>query len=176
VAPPQRAASIADPTPTLVVVVTNHADWRRVEEEGWYRIPLKRAPQPVAAAYLAFYLTKPFGDAAWQVASYAPVLRYSTASRRELLPEEPDHPRAGEQYYRVDLGPVHRLARPVPSRRLRRVSFIPTTFGCLHTAADVAELWQGDESAAILWTHFPDVALKATKRLELDEAHEEWRR
>jgi hypothetical protein len=152
------------------VVVNNRADWRRVAVEGWYRIPLKHAPQPVAATYLAFYLTRPFGVDAWQVAYYAPVLRYSTASRRELLPDEPDHPRADERYYCVAVGPVQRLARPVSSRCLRRITFIPTTFGCLHTATDVTELWQVDEATAILWTHFPDAALKATKRLDLEEA------
>ena len=45
----------------LVVLVNNLADWRRVVEEGWYRIPLRSAPQPVAASYLAFYQSRVFG-------------------------------------------------------------------------------------------------------------------
>ena len=43
--------------PVLVVVVNNAPDWQRVLHEGWYRIPFKQAPHPVAADYLAFYLT-----------------------------------------------------------------------------------------------------------------------
>lgn len=163
---------IADPdrsAPTLVVVVNNRRDWQRVINEGWYRIPLKHAPHPVAAEALAFYLTRPFGADAWQVAWYAPALRYQIVTRRELLPAEPDHPRAGERYYRIVLGPVRRLERPIPSRRLRRVTFIPTTFGQLLTAEDVADLWQIDDVTPMLWTQFHDAALKATARLNLEE-------
>ncbi|HEX6289983.1 MAG TPA: hypothetical protein VFZ66_12375 [Herpetosiphonaceae bacterium] len=163
----QRADSIDPAAPTLVVVVNNRRDWQRVCEEQWYRIPLSRAPHPVAALYLAFYLTRPLGAAVWQVGFYAPALRYNQMTRRELLPDEPDHPRAAEQYYRVALGPVQRLAHPIPSRRLRRITFIPTTFGRLSTAADVADLWQPDDATEVLWADFRDAALKATKRLSL---------
>lgn len=163
-------ASSLDPSaPVLVVVVNNRQDWQRVINEGWYRIPLKHAPYPVAAEALAFYLTRPFGADAWQVSWFAPTVRYQLVTRRELLPGEPDHPRAAEQYYRIALGPAQRLLRAVPSRRLRRISFIPTTFGQLLTAADVAELWQVDDTAQVLWTHFHDAAIKATARLNLEE-------
>lgn len=155
--------------PTLVVVVNNRQDWQRVINEGWYRIPLEHAPHPVAAEALAFYLTRPFGADAWQVAWYAPTLRYQIVTRRELLPAEPDHPRAGEGYYRIALGPVRRLERPITSQRLRRVTFIPTTFGQLLTATDVADLWQIDDVTPMLWTQFHDAAIKATARLNLEE-------
>lgn len=163
------ASSLDPAAPVLVVVVNNRQDWRRVIEERWYRIPLKHAPHPVAAEALAFYLTRPFGNDAWQVAWYAPTLRYQLVTRRELLPAEPDHPRATERYYRIALGPVQRLERSISSQRLRRVTFIPTTFGRLLTAADVADLWQIDDVAAMLWTHFRDAAIKATARLNLEE-------
>lgn len=155
--------------PVLVVVVNNRRDWQRVINEGWYRIPLKYVPHPVAAEALAFYLTRPFGADAWQVAWYAPTLRYQLVSRRELLPDEPDHPRAEERYYRIALGPVRRLERPILSRHLRRITFIPTTFGQLLTATDVAELWQIDDVTPMLLTHFPDAVIKATARLNLEE-------
>ena len=43
--------------PALVVIVNNQADWQRVEHEGWYRIPKRSAPLPLAADVLAFYFT-----------------------------------------------------------------------------------------------------------------------
>jgi hypothetical protein len=164
----QRVADTHGSAPTLVVVVTNQRDWRRVIAEGWYRIPLRHAPHPVAAEYLAFYLTRPFGAAAWQIGSYAPVLRYTLMLRRELLPDEPDHPHADSHYYRIAVGPMRQLAEPILSRRLRRITFIPTTLGRLHTATDVAELWQIDDEQALLWTEFRDAAVKATRRLALE--------
>ncbi len=151
------------------MLVNNRRDWQRVVDEGWYRIPLKHAPTPLAADLLAFYFTKTFGTQAHQVCYYAPVLRYRTATRRELLPNEADHPRAHERYVRIDLGPVADLPRPIPSRALRRVTFIGTTWERLCTADDVAALWQHDDTCAVLWDQFPDAIRKASQRLELEE-------
>ena len=153
----------------LVVVVNNRHDWQRVVDERWYRVPLKHAPQSVAVDYLAFYLTKPFGVDAWHVPFFAPVHRYHLQRRVELLPDEPDHPRADELYYRIEFGAVQRLERPVPSRRLRRVVFIPTTWERLCLAEDVAELWMTNDTSDLVWTHFPDAAHKATSRLQIEE-------
>ena len=52
-------------------------------------------------------------------------------TRAELLPDEPDHPRAGDSYYKIEIGPLQPLPRPVPSRALRRIAFIPTTLSRL---------------------------------------------
>lgn len=159
---------VASARPTLVVLVNNQRDWQRVLNERWYRIPLAHAPLPSAALYLAFYLSRVFGDDAWQVSCYAPVLRYELLRRREVLPDEPCHPRADALYYRIALGQIQRLARPVPSRRLRRMTFIPTTLERLLDAADVADLWHVDD-ADLVWHTFPDAARKATRRLALEE-------
>src|SRR5205807_9860691 len=51
----------------LVVVVNNADDWQRIRDEGWYRIPVSRAPQQVGADTLAFYLTQRAGDFPWQI-------------------------------------------------------------------------------------------------------------
>lgn len=160
--------SARDPQPALVVIVNNRRDWQRVVEQGWYRIPADRAPYPLAARWLAFFFTRTFGADAWSVTWYAPIARYRLATRRELIPDEPDHPRADRQYFQIQIGAPARLDRPIPSRRLRRVVFIPTTLDRLHTAADVADLWQIDDEA-LLWREFRDAALKATRRLEIEE-------
>ncbi len=153
----------------LVVLVNNPADWRRVTDEGWYRIPLRHAPQPVAVSFLAFYLSQAFGSDAYQVRFYAPVLRYQTLTRRELIPEQPAHPRATERYYRIDVGQLNELERPVPSRRLRRITFIPTTLGRLQEADEINDLWIGDDVEDILWSLFRDAGIKAERRLEIGE-------
>ena len=158
-----------DDAPVLVVLVNNQADWRRVVAEGWYRIPLKRAPWPVAASFLAFYLSQVFGADAFQVRYYAAVRRYQIMTRAELLPDESSHPRAAERYYRVALGPVEELERPVPSRRLRRVTFIPTTLHRLRAATEINDLWLGDDVEELVWELFRDAAVKATRRLAIGE-------
>jgi hypothetical protein len=135
----------------LVAVITRPLDLRNVREQGWYRIPLKRAPRALAAEYLAFYQTAAFGAERWAVRFLAPVQRVSVATRAELLPEESRHPRAAERYYRFALGPLMALPAPIPSRRLRRLSFIPTTYGQLLRARDVVELWHPLEDRQVGW-------------------------
>jgi hypothetical protein len=135
----------------LVAVVTRPRDLEKARDEGWYRVPLARAPRTLAAAYLAFYQTAAFGAERWAVRYIAAVRAVDIATRVALLPDEPGHPRAAERYYRFALGPLEALPAPVPSRRLRRVTFIPTTFGQLLRARDVVELWHPDEDARAAW-------------------------
>ncbi len=143
-----------EPQRVLVVIVNNRRDWELVRREGWYRIPLARAPRQVAADYLAFYQTAVFGDEKWAVNYYAPVRRYRVVTRRELLPDEADHPRANERYFKVELGPVQPLPRPIPSRRLRRITFIPTTLERLLNAEEINDLWIGHTTEEHLWAAF----------------------
>jgi hypothetical protein len=129
----------------LVGVVTRPSDLALAREEGWYRVPLARVPTHLAAEYLALYQTAAFGEERWAVRYYAAIMRYRLALRRELLPAEADHPRANDRYYRVEIGPLRMLDRPVPARRLRRVVFIATTFGQLQLARDVRDLFNPPE-------------------------------
>lgn len=135
----------------LVAVVPSARDWERIRREGWYRIPLARAPRRLGAEYLAFYHTKGGGDLRWTISYYAAVRGFRLARRRELVPDEPDHPRADDLYYRVDLGPVEPLPRPIPSRKLRRVTFIATTLGRLLSASEINDLWEREAARDRLW-------------------------
>src|SRR5262245_30439394 len=115
----------------LVAVLTRPRDLAAARDEGWYRIPLRRAPRGMAAEYLAFYQTAAFGAERWAVRYIAAVRAVEIAARTALLPDEPGHTRAAERYYRFALGPLLALPTALPSRRLRRISFIPTTYGQL---------------------------------------------
>ncbi|WP_129633017.1 hypothetical protein [Candidatus Oscillochloris fontis] len=131
----------------LVAILPHQRDLELAREAGWYRVPLARLPSHFAAEYLAFYQPAIFGAERWTIRYYAPVLRYRIALRRELLPAEPQHPRAEERYYQIDIGPLATLPLPIPARRLRRVSFINTTIGQLRRAHDVADLFHPAEDA-----------------------------
>jgi len=136
----------------LVVVVPSAQDWARVQNEHWYRIPVRRAPPRVGARYLAFYHTAACGeDLRWRVCYYAAVQGYRIVSRCALLPDEPDHPRADDLYYRVALGPLLALPRPIPSHSLRRVTFIASTLGALLGATEINDLWDRETARDRLW-------------------------
>ncbi len=144
----------------LVAVVNNRADLRRAASEGWYRIPQRRAPRRVGADYLAFYQTGAFESEteARTVSFYAAIRRYQLLSRAELLPDEADHARAEEYYFRIEIGPLMRLARPVPATTFRRLTFIHTTLERLLNAKDVKELKLEAEPFQALWS-----ALRASR-------------
>ena len=128
-------------TPVLVAVVTQARDLARAQAEGWYRLPLAHAPPRLGCEVLALYQTGAWGAEGRCVRWWGWVQGMRVRRRRELLPDEADHPRADDLYLCFDLGPLRALGRPVPARRLRRVVFIPTTWGRLVQADDVAQLW-----------------------------------
>lgn len=152
--------AMEDDAPVLVAVLNNPRDWQIARERGWYRIPLGQVPRRVAADYLAFYQTGAFGEEGHAVNYYAPIRAFHVARRAELLPEEADHPRAQERYYKIEIGPLQRLERPVRSRRLRRVSFIPTTLHRLLVAEEINDLWWRDDRQERLQRALREVGLQ----------------
>ena len=163
-------APIPDETPVLVVVLNDAADLARARDLGWYRIPLAHAPRRVAADYLAFYQTGAFPpDERWAVRWLAPVRGYGTAARRELIPAEPNHPRADERYHRIDLGALEPLPRPIPSRRLRRITFIPTTLARLLEADEINDLWIKSSAQERLWAALKQADIEAERQYPLRE-------
>jgi hypothetical protein len=134
----------------LVGIVPRLADWERVRQEHWYRIPVARAPRRIAAEYLAFYHPKVFKDLRWTITYYAPIEAYHIVPRRELLPDEADHPRGDDLYYKLEIGPLQALPAPIPSRNLRRVTFILTTLSRLYQAREINDLWLKEKANAPL--------------------------
>lgn len=137
----------------LVAVVNNRDDFRRIADEGWYRIPQRRAPDRVGADFLAFYQTSAFADSgeANTITWLASTERYRLATRSELIPDERDHPRAADYYYRVDLGALQRLPKPVQAATWRRLAFVHTTLGTLLRAQDVKDLVLENDPFDTLW-------------------------
>ena len=148
----------------LVAIINRPRDLAAARDEGWYRIPLARAPRALHAEYLAFYQTAAFGPERWAVRDLAEVRTVSITTRAALLPAETGHPRAGERYLRFAIGPLRALPVPVLSRRLRRITFIPTTAGQLLRAYDVAELWRPLEDATTGWEELWGAGVNQTTR------------
>ena len=152
-------------TPALVGVVARKRDWELVRSEHWYRIPVRTAPEGLdRVRYLAFYQTKLFGDEKWAVNWYVPVRGIGRAKRRELLPDEPTHPRAGADYYKVALGELKRLPSPIPSWRWRRIVFIPTSLERLLHAQEINDLFKVSPIEDKLYFTLKDSGLPAERQ------------
>ena len=124
----------------LVGVLKNKRDLNILLTENWYRMPVARAPRR-PFHYLAFYQPAIFGRRGKRIQYYARVLNCQTFKRSDLLPEESGHPRAGDYYFRVRVGKIKKLSRPIRNIIPRRVSFGFTTLNCLLKSKDVLQLY-----------------------------------
>lgn len=165
---PEEAEYQVGDEQVLVVIVPTLQDWAHVTEDHWYRIPLARAPQRLGAQYLAFYHTKRFGEMRWSIRHYAPVERYALVRRVDLFPSAPDHPRADEYYFKVELGPLETLSHPIPSEKLRRITFITTTLERLLQAREITELWSRELAQDRLWQALKERGVYACYGYEIE--------
>lgn len=131
----------------LVAVINQPRDLEIARVLGWYRIPLQTAPKTMRVDWLAFFQTAVFGEERWSVRYIAQVRGYEMVTRQDLLQDETDHPRAKEPYFKLQLGPVLELPRPIPSRRWKRFTFLYTLSGRLLEARDVKDLRISSPSA-----------------------------
>lgn len=125
----------------LVAIIPNKRDFKILTNQLWYRIPVKSAPKKFQFDYIAFYLPKVFGEEKWQIKYYAEVKDITIVKRKELLPDEPLHPRANEPYFKVNLTSLKELSNPIKSNRGRRIVFIRTTWEKLRTAKEINDLF-----------------------------------
>lgn len=126
----------------LVAIVPRKKDWKILGEKHWYRIPVKSAPDiATQLKYLAFYQPKIFGDEKWSVNYYAEVKELEIVKRIDLLPDEPKHIRAIKDYYKFTIEELKKLPHFIPSKKWRRIVFIPTTLGKLMRAKEINDLY-----------------------------------
>jgi hypothetical protein len=125
----------------LVAPMPHPADFRLLQTQGWYRIPYRSAPKGLYAELYAFYFGGAFGAQKWAIHATAQRLGHELVRRRDLFPDQPDHPRADDWYYRVQLGPVQFLERPIISLQWRRITFLHTTWDRFREATEINDLF-----------------------------------
>ena len=118
---------------------------------GWYRIPLRTAPKVVAVDYLAFYQPASFGERGGQIEFVSEVRGHELATRAELLRDEADHPRAREEYYKIQIGAMEKLTSPIVAESWKRITFLYTTGEYLLNAKSVNDLVVQSDERQLLW-------------------------
>lgn len=151
----------------LVALMNNRRDFAIARDQHWYRIPVKSAPRGIDSRYLAFYQTTAFGAEKWSIQYRAEVERLETVARIELLPDEPQHPRAQEKYFQFHLHELEQLSRPIISRRGRRIVFIPTTLSKFNLATEINDLFHESPLEDLLWKHLRRINLTAERQFHL---------
>ncbi|MBI4630650.1 MAG: hypothetical protein HY740_02845, partial [Chloroflexi bacterium] len=97
---------------------------------------------------------------------------HELTTRAELLRTEKDHPRANEQYFKMQIGSLERLAKPIPSRSWRRITFFYTTGERLLRANEINDLIVDSEEREILWTALKERGLSAERKYEVKKGIE----
>ncbi len=155
---------------TLVALLKEKRDLSILEEEGWYRIPVKSAPKLLERVkYLAFYQPKTFGEEKWRVQYYGRIKRIDEVKRIELLPHESSHPRRDERYHRIEISDLQALPKPIVSYRGRRIVFIPTTFEKLRAAEELNDLFHDSPLEDDLWLQLKKVQIEAERQYYVQE-------
>lgn len=144
--------SLLLPTSLILVAVMNDPrDFEIARLLGWYRIPLRSAPKVIAVDFIAFYQTAAFGEHKWRIEHVAPVTGHELTTRAELLRDEPDHPHANQEYYKIQLGDLQVLPQPVLAGDWRRITFLYTTGEYLLNARTVSDLVVNNDERPLLW-------------------------
>ena len=135
----------------LVCLLPTPRDLEIARLLGWYRIPLRTAPKVVAVDYLAFYQPSAFGDRGGQIEFVSQVKGHELTTRGELLRDEADHPRAKEEYYKLQIGALEKLNDPVKSEKWKRLTFLYTTGEYLLKAKSLNDLVVDGDERQLLW-------------------------
>lgn len=145
----------------LVGIMPSPHDMEIARVLGWYRIPLRFAPKIVEVDYLAFYQTNSFGaDHRWKIESYAQIRGHELTTRRELFKDEPNHPRASEEYYKIQLGEIKNLPNKIDAGNWKRLTFLYTTGEKMINAKTIKDLATTYDERELLWSALREKASK----------------
>lgn len=154
----------------LVAVVPSRRDWDLIRAEGWYRIPVRTAPQMVkdgSITHIAFYFPSEFGEEKQSIRWYAPVEGITHKKRVELLPLEPQHRHADWDYYVLTCPALQQLPNPIYSRKPRRLLFVPTTLPKLLTAPEINYLFNDSPLENLLWNQLMELGIPSERQYEV---------
>jgi hypothetical protein len=135
----------------LVCLLPTPRDLEIARLLGWYRIPLRTAPKVVAVDYLAFYQPSAFGARGGKIEFVAEVRGHELTTRGELLKDEAEHPRAREEYYKIQIGGLEKLKEPIVADKWKRITFLYTTGEYLLKAKTINDLVVDGDERDLLW-------------------------
>jgi hypothetical protein len=157
----------------LVAIIPTPEDLQVARVLGWYRIPIRTAPRILNVDFVAFYQPASFFDRKWRIEFLAPVLGHELTTRIDLLREEADHPRADEEYFKVQLGSIQALPHPIPAGEWKRFTFLYTTGEYLQRARKLTDLTVRPGERRRLWKALRDRGSHIpTYQVELDNFNE----
>jgi very-short-patch-repair endonuclease len=125
----------------LVAILNNQKDFATLQNNHWYRIPVKSAPKNILndeAKVIAFYQTSIFKEEKWAVNWFGTIKTKTIVNRHDLFPDEPlNSVKSKKLYYKIEIEQLKQLSQPIVSTTGRRITFIPTTTYKLFKATEI---------------------------------------
>jgi hypothetical protein len=100
---------------------------------------------------------------------YAPIHGRELVAHRDLIPSEPDHPRAGQWYYKLQLGPLEHKLPPIVSLRWRRVTFILTSGDRFLNALEINDLFEQESPVGHLYVKLKEMGIQVEREWWINE-------
>jgi very-short-patch-repair endonuclease len=151
----------------LVALLPSKSDFAILQDQGWYRVPLRSAPRRWPPQWLAFYQPKAFDPEHFRVRYYGRVNEIDVYKRSELFPNEIPSEKSKKLYYKIDLESLEELPQPILSERPRRLIFISTTWEKFVQAQQINDLYDESPLEDRLWQEFVKLKIRAERQWEL---------
>lgn len=151
----------------LVALLPNKSDFALLQDQGWYRIPVAKAPRRWPPRWLAFYQPKAFGQDAYRIRYFGDVDRIQVVPRCDLFPHELPSAKSDLPYYRLQLKSLQERAEPILSMRPRRLVFIPTTWTKFTLAQQLNDLFDDSPIEDSLWSELKRVKVSAERQWDV---------
>ncbi|MEI7847470.1 MAG: DUF559 domain-containing protein [Chloroflexota bacterium] len=153
----------------LVAILPKIEALDRLQNEGWYHIPVETAPKDMPPKILAFYQGKVFGkQQAYQIRYFGEVSHCDVLPRKVLFPNDEQKPEKAEKlYYRLEIAALEERIKSIPSYRPRRLVFIPTTLEKFERAEQINDLFNSSPLEDKLWSELKDSDLLAERQWRL---------
>jgi very-short-patch-repair endonuclease len=154
----------------LVALLPKKSDFLIAQEQKWYRIPLKSAPQIVKnkqVRIISFYQPKAFGEEKNIIRWFGYVMKISVVKRKELFPKETINIKSENEYYKIEFDKLKQLSLPIISLRPRRILFIPTTEEKFFRSKEINFLFNNSPLEEVLWDELNKNQIAAERQFHL---------
>ncbi len=150
----KRKFSKYPPADLIVCWLKYKNDLSILLNDGWYRIPLEKAPKNIFnVKYLAFYQSYVFGKNAYIIKHFGTIDKIQSLKRYELFPKEKTNVKSGLDYLKISMKDMNILEKPIVAKRPRKIVFINSTLNKLLNANDVNDLFHNSPLEDTLWYH-----------------------
>lgn len=158
----------------MVGVLKSRNDLRILLRERWYRIPVSFLPKRKFTR-VAFYQPATLGRNGKRIEYYARVAGKAVRKRIELLPDQPAHTRAHEDYLKISFENIEKLEKPIRNVIPRRVSFGFTDLKTLHSAKDILQLYGVPPTEQILERKLNQLGIKTSSQYTVSAGGKRYR-